>query len=77
MFGRFKKSDSKPYIHENYMKVWRQMEQLVKDGLVKSIGTSNMTIPKMNLLLRDCEIIPTVNEMEIHPHFQQPALLII
>ena len=66
--------DSKPYIHENYMKVWRQMEQLVKDGLVKSIGTSNMTIPKMNLLLRDCEIIPTVNEMEIHPHFQQSAL---
>ena len=56
------------------MKVWRQMEQLVKDGLVKSIGTSNMTIPKMNLLLRDCEIIPAVNEMEIHPHFQQSAL---
>jgi alcohol dehydrogenase (NADP+) len=63
--------DAKPYIHENYMKTWRQMEQLLKMGLVKSIGTSNMTIPKMKLLLRDCEVKPAVNEMELHPHFQQ------
>lgn len=67
-------ADAKPYIHENYMKTWAQMEQLVDMGLVKSIGTSNMTIPKMELLLRDCRIKPVVNEMECHPHFQQPAL---
>jgi len=42
---------AKPYIHENYMKTWRQLEQLVKRGLVRHIGTSNMTIPKLNLLL--------------------------
>ncbi len=66
--------DAKPYIHENYMKTWAQMEQLVDMGLVKSIGTSNMTIPKMELLLRDCRIKPVVNEMEHHPHFQQSAL---
>lgn len=66
--------DAKPYIHENYMKTWAQMEQLVDMGLVKSIGTSNMTIPKMELLLRDCRIKPVVNEMECHPHFQQPEL---
>ena len=29
---------------------------------------------ELELLLRDCKIKPTVNEMEIHPHFQQPAL---
>lgn len=63
-----------PYIHENYMKTWTQMESLVESGLVKNIGTSNMTIPKMKLLLRDCNIKPAVNEMEIHPHFQQPEL---
>jgi diketogulonate reductase-like aldo/keto reductase len=67
-------ADAKPYIHENYMKTWAQMEQLVDMGLVKSIGTSNMTIPKMELLLRDCRIKPVVNEMECHPHFQQPEL---
>ena len=31
-----------------------------------------MTIPKMKLLLRDASIKPAVNEMELHPHFQQP-----
>ncbi len=63
-----------PYIHENYMKTWRQMEKLVEMGLVKHIGTSNMTIPKLKLLLRDAKIKPVANEMEIHPHFQQPEL---
>ena len=68
-------ADSKPYIHADYMIVWRQMEQLVQEGLVRSIGTSNMTIPKMNLLLEDCQIKPAVNEMELHPHFQQQAFV--
>ena len=66
--------DAKPYIHENYMNTWRQMESLVEKGLVKRIGTSNMTIPKLKLLLRDAKIRPAFNEMELHPHFQQPEL---
>jgi len=66
--------DAKPYIHENFMKTWRQMEKLVEMGLARHIGTSNMTVPKLKLLLRDAEIKPAVNEMELHPHFQQPAL---
>lgn len=66
--------DAVPYIHENYMKTWRQMEELVRKGLVRHIGTSNMTIPKLQLLLRDCEIKPVANELELHPHFQQPEL---
>ncbi len=61
-----------PYIHENYMQTWRKMEELVDRGLVRHIGTSNMTIPKMELLLRDARIKPIANEMELHPHFQQP-----
>lgn len=66
--------DAKPYIHVDYMKTWRQMETLVKMGLVRNIGTSNMTIPKLKLLLRDAKIKPACNEMELHPHFQQPEL---
>jgi len=66
--------DAKPYIHEDFMKTWRQMESLVDKGLVRNIGTSNMTIPKMKLLLSDCRIKPSCNEMELHPHFQQPGL---
>ncbi len=66
--------DAKPYIHEDFMITWRQMESLVDKGLVRNIGTSNMTIPKMKLLLSDCRIKPSCNEMELHPHFQQPEL---
>ena len=66
--------DAKPYIHESYMKTWRRMEDLVDRGLVRHIGASNMTIPKLKLVLRDARIKPAVNEMELHPHFQQPQL---
>ena len=67
--------DGQPYIHENFMKTWREMEKLVSMDLVRHIGTSNMTIPKLKMLLRDAEIPPACNEMELHPHFQQPELL--
>jgi alcohol dehydrogenase (NADP+) len=67
-------ADAKPYIHEDFMKTWRRMEELVDMGLVRHIGTSNMTIPKLKLLLRDARIKPAVNEMELHPHFQQSEL---
>jgi diketogulonate reductase-like aldo/keto reductase len=66
--------DAKPYIHENFMTTWRQMERLVEMGLVRHIGTSNMTTPKLELVLRDARIKPAANEMELHPHFQQPDL---
>lgn len=72
--GDARNPNSRPYRHEEFMVAWRQMEQLVDMGLVKSIGTSNMTIPKMELLLRDALIKPVVNEMELHPHFQQQEL---
>ena len=67
--------DARPYVHERYMKTWRQMERLVERGLVRHLGTSNMTIPKLDLLLRDAAIRPAANEMELHPHFQQPELV--
>jgi diketogulonate reductase-like aldo/keto reductase len=66
--------NAKPYIHENYMKTWRKMEELVDLKLVRHIGTSNMTIAKLKLVLRDARIKPAANEMELHPHFQQPEL---
>jgi len=66
--------NARPYLHDEFMRVWRQMEQLRDLGLVKHIGTSNMTVPKLSLLLRDARIKPAANEMEMHPHFQQPEL---
>lgn len=72
--GDARNPDSTPFVQEEFMKTWRQMEQLVDMGLVKSIGTSNMTQAKMELLLRDARIKPVVNEFECHPHFQQQGL---
>jgi len=66
--------DAKPYLHAAFMKTWRKMEELVTLGMVRHIGTSNMTIPKLKLVLRDARIKPAVNQMELHPHFQQPEL---
>jgi diketogulonate reductase-like aldo/keto reductase len=68
----FRSAGAEAYIHEHYMRTWRAMEDLVDRRLVRHIGTSNMTIPKLELVLRDARIQPAVNEMELHPHFQQP-----
>jgi alcohol dehydrogenase (NADP+) len=71
---RARSTDASPYVHERYMTTWRSMEKLVTTGLVRHLGTSNMTIPKLELLVRDAGIRPAVNQMELHPHFQQPEL---
>ncbi len=72
--GTERDPNAKPYSHDEYMETWQQLERLVELGLVRHIGTSNMTIPKLKLLLRDARIKPACNEMELHPHFQQPEL---
>lgn len=54
---------------------WRAMEQLVDDGLVKSIGVSNFTLPLLHDLLSYARIPPAVNQYEFHPYYQQPTLL--
>ncbi len=72
--GNSRNRNAQPYIHERFMRTWAEMEKLVDRGLVRHIGTSNMTIPKLRMLLRDARIKPAVNQMELHPHFQQPEL---
>ena len=56
------------------MGAWRQCERLVELGLVRYIGMSNMTIPKLEAVLPLCRIKPAALEMELHPSFQQPEL---
>lgn len=73
--GDSRSPDAKPYLHEDFMKTWRQMEALVDEGLVRAIGVSNMTVPKLELLLADARIAPVACELECHPHFQQPELV--
>lgn len=71
--GDSRNPDSRPFSVEEFMSTWRQMEQLVDMGLVKNIGTSNMTISKFQAVWDLMRIKPSINEMELHPHFQQQA----
>ncbi|MGI6400992.1 MAG: aldo/keto reductase [Thermoguttaceae bacterium] len=50
---------------------WRAFEKLQKDGLVRSIGLSNFLEPHIKQLLDDAEILPAVDQIEIHPGFPQ------
>ena len=56
------------------METWRAMEGLVEKGLTRHIGVSNVTMPKLKLILRDACVKPAVCEMELHPTFQQGEL---
>ncbi len=72
--GDARNPDSTPFSVEAFMETWRQCEKLVDMGLVKYIGMSSMTIPKLEAVLPLCRIKPAAIEMEIHPGFQQPEL---
>jgi len=66
--------DSRPFSVEQYMNTYHQCEELVEKGLVKYIGMSNMTIPKLEAVLPLIKIMPVACEMEMHPCFQQREL---
>jgi alcohol dehydrogenase (NADP+) len=72
--GDARNPDSKPFSVERFMATWCQMEKLVDMGLVKNIGMSSMTIPKLDAVLPLCRIKPALIEIELHPSFQQLEL---
>lgn len=65
---------ARPYDHAGYMATWRALEGLVDEGVVRHLGTSNVTVPKLRLILEDARVAPALNEMELHPSFQQGEL---
>lgn len=58
-----------------YRETWRALEKLYRDGWVRAIGVSNFQIHHLEDLMRDCEIVPMVNQVECHPRLTQPELL--
>ena len=56
------------------MNTYRQCEELVRKGLIRHIGISNMTIPKMEAVLPLMEIMPSACESEMHVCFQQQEI---
>ena len=50
---------------------WKAMEEYYDAGLIKAIGVSNFLEHHLNNLLESARIMPMVNQLEIHPYYQQ------
>lgn len=58
----------------DYMDAWRAMEDAVRAGKVRSIGLSNFESSRLEQVLREARIKPSVLQVECHPYYQQRAL---
>ncbi|MCC2591875.1 aldo/keto reductase [Tessaracoccus sp. OS52] len=65
---------ARPYLHADFMRTWAALEDLVDEGLVRHAGLSNVTVPKLKLILPECRIQPSLAEIEHHPTLQQGEL---
>lgn len=53
---------------------WRAFERIQEEGRSRTIGVSNFRIEDLEMLEREAQTQPTVNQVELHPHFQQAEL---
>ena len=54
-----------------YAEAWRALVDLRKEGLVRSIGVSNFTEAHLERIIDDGGVVPSVNQIELHPYFPQ------
>ncbi|MEW2554711.1 aldo/keto reductase [Streptomyces zhihengii] len=59
---------------DRYVDSWRAMIKLRDDGLVRSIGVSNFTAEHLGRLRRETDVLPSVNQIELHPWLPQDDL---
>ena len=59
---------------DQYVETWRAFEKLLADGRVRSIGVSNFEIDHLQRLMAETDVVPAVNQIELHPQFPQEAL---
>jgi 2,5-diketo-D-gluconate reductase A len=53
---------------------WRAFERIYEEGSSRTIGVSNFRVEDLEMLEREAEVLPTVNQIELHPHFPQAEL---
>ncbi|USQ80650.1 aldo/keto reductase [Ornithinimicrobium faecis] len=58
---------------DKYVETWKSFEKLYEEGAVRAIGVSNFLPQFLERLLAESDIVPAVNQIEIHPTFQQPG----
>lgn len=57
-----------------YTQAWQEMEKLYQDKQIRAIGISNFLADHVDNLLRKAEVVPAVNQIELHPTYQQADL---
>jgi len=57
-----------------YVETWRAFEKLLAEGAVRAIGVSNFLVEHLDRLVAEADVVPAVNQIEVHPTFQQTAL---
>ncbi|WP_116089733.1 aldo/keto reductase [Sphingomonas crusticola] len=57
-----------------YADSWKALVRLRDEGRVKSIGVSNFTMTHLERIIHDTGVVPAVNQVELHPYFQQVEL---
>ncbi|HEY1899493.1 MAG TPA: aldo/keto reductase [Steroidobacteraceae bacterium] len=58
-----------------YVDSWRALVRLQEEGRVRSIGVSNFNAEQLQRIIRETGVTPVLNQIELHPHFQQRALI--
>ncbi|MCQ6272533.1 aldo/keto reductase [Pseudarthrobacter sp. R1] len=57
-----------------YVQAWKEMERLYENNQIRAIGVSNFLAGHLDDLLESAEIVPAVNQIELHPSYQQAEL---
>ncbi len=57
-----------------YVESWKALEQIRDRGQATSIGVSNFLVPHLERILAETDTVPAVNQIELHPYHQQPAV---
>jgi 2,5-diketo-D-gluconate reductase A len=57
-----------------FLDTWRAFERIKEEGVARSIGVSNFRIDDLERLVAEAKQLPTVNQVELHPRFQQAEL---
>jgi diketogulonate reductase-like aldo/keto reductase len=60
-----------PTSFDRTLEAYRALERLLEDGKVCAIGVSNFMVDHLTKLLEKANVIPAVNQIELHPYFQQ------
>jgi 2,5-diketo-D-gluconate reductase A len=59
---------------DKYVETWKAFQELHADGRAKAIGVSNFQIAHLRRLFEETDVVPAVNQIELHPNLTQPQL---